>query len=109
MITLYRSSIRSAAEYASPVFYYALPAYLRSLSTYLVSQNQSELVLSGMALLMDQSRTLPKRGNSESCGGNNVRARLGTFQLNWPEPLFSSGQNGTMENYLINNIERIQR
>ena len=27
----------------------------------------------------------PKRGNLESCGGKNVRARLGLFQLNRPE------------------------
>ena len=43
-------------------------------------------------LLMDQSRSvLPlrsaRRGNLESCGGKNVRARLGPFHLNWPEPV----------------------
>ena len=27
----------------------------------------------------------PKRGNLESCGGKNVRARLGPFHLNWSE------------------------
>ena len=29
----------------------------------------------------------PKRGNLESCGGKNVRARLGPPHLNWPEPV----------------------
>ena len=29
----------------------------------------------------------PKRGNSESYGGKNVRARLKPFLLNWPEPV----------------------
>ena len=29
----------------------------------------------------------PKRGNWESCGGKNVRARLGSFHLNWQEPI----------------------
>ena len=28
-----------------------------------------------------------KRGNLESCGGKNVRARLEPFHLNWPEPV----------------------
>ena len=29
----------------------------------------------------------PKRWNLENCGGKNVRARLGPFHLNWPEPV----------------------
>ena len=29
----------------------------------------------------------PIRGTLESCGGKNVRARLGPFHLNWPEPV----------------------
>ena len=44
----------------------------------------SELVLVRMALLVDQTRSIPcsgrpKRGNLETCGGKNVRARLGPF------------------------------
>ena len=42
----------------------------------------------------------PKRGNLESCGGKNVRARLGPFHLNWLEPVFLIGQTGQMENDL---------
>ena len=43
----------------------------------------------------------PKRGNLDSCGGKNVRARLGSFHLDsGPEQLtdqfFSAGQTGQM-------------
>ena len=53
-----------------------------------------------MALLMDQSRSvLPLRsanvGDLESCGGKNVRARLGPFHLNWPEPVLFGRPDGT--------------
>ena len=60
------------------------------------------LVLARMALLVDESRSvLPLRSVKEwELWRENVRARLGPFHLNWPEPVLfdrPAGPNGQIK------------